>query len=119
VRRVAAFFYGNAIEYGTAAHFFCLCNEQAGIPVRQYMYACYIRWQNSPTLFHIVEYFNMRLRQHLYINGRLSGRGVEPVVTVPSWIDFGPEDTDSAVAIGIILDTLRSQALSSTSHSGT
>jgi hypothetical protein len=29
VRRVVAFFYGNGIEYGTAAHFFCLCNGQS------------------------------------------------------------------------------------------
>jgi hypothetical protein len=81
VRRVAVFFYGNGIEYGTAVHFFCLCNEQAGILVRQGMYACYIKW-NSPTIFHIVEYFDMRLRQHLYLNGQLSGRGVETVVSV-------------------------------------
>jgi hypothetical protein len=89
------------------------------VSVRQYMYASYIRWQNSPTIFHIAKYFDMRLRQHFYGNGCMSGRGVQPVVTVPSRIDFGPEVTGSAVAIRILLDELRSQALPSTSHSGT
>jgi hypothetical protein len=90
MRRVAAFFYGNRIECGIAAHFVCICNGQANVSVRQYMYACYIRWQNSPKLYHIVEYFDMRLRQHLYVNGCKSLRGVEPVVLVPSRLYFGP-----------------------------
>jgi hypothetical protein len=114
LRRVAAFFNGNGIECGIAAHFVCICNGQANVSVRQYMYACYIGWQNSPTLYNIVEYFEMRLRQHLYVNGY---GGVEPVVSVPSRIDFGPEGTGSPVAIEIILGAIRSQALPSTSHS--
>jgi hypothetical protein len=113
------YFYGNGIQYGTAAQFFYICNGQAGISVWQYTYTCYIRWQNSPTIFHIVEYFDMRLRQHLYVNGCMSDRGVEPLVYVPWRINFGPEGTASAVAIRIILDKLCFQALPSTSHSGT
>jgi hypothetical protein len=33
VRRVAVYFYGNGIQYGTAAQFFYICNGQAGISV--------------------------------------------------------------------------------------
>jgi hypothetical protein len=81
------------------------------------MYAGYIIWQNSPTLYHIVEYFDMRLRQHRYENGCTSLRRDEPVVSVPSRLDFGPEGTGSPLAIRIILDAIHSQALPFKSHS--
>jgi hypothetical protein len=112
VRCVAVFLYGNRIECGMAAHFYYICNGQAGVSVRQFTYACYVIWHNSRKIYHIVEYFDMRLRQYLYVNVSMRLRGVEPVVSVPSPINFRPDGIGFPMAIHIILATIRSQGSS-------
>ena len=91
VRPVAGFFCGNKIECNLAAQFFRLCNDRAGMTVTEQIHQLYVRWQRSPWTYQMMEYYNMQLRRHLYLNGECCERTVEFVVLEPTPIALGPE----------------------------
>jgi hypothetical protein len=93
VRRVAGFFYGNGIECNLAAEFYGLCSQNAGADVMEHIYQLYQHWQVSPWTYHKIEYYNMRLRKHLYLNGERCRLQEESVVSVPAPLALGPEGT--------------------------
>ena len=69
VRRLAAFFFGNGIEWHLAAQFYGLCSQAVGIAEADQIYLLYQHWQHCPQPFRGVEYFNMLARRHLYLDG--------------------------------------------------
>ena len=69
VGRVAAFFFGNGIEWNLAAEFYGLCSQAAGLAEAEQIYLLYQHWQHGPQTFRGVEYFNMLTRRHLYLDG--------------------------------------------------
>jgi hypothetical protein len=93
VRRVAGFFYGNGIECGLAVEFFGLCSQNAGAAVTEQIYRLYQHWQDSPWTYHKIEYYSMRLRKRLYLNGERRRLQEESVVSVPAPLAEGPEGT--------------------------
>jgi hypothetical protein len=93
VRRLAGFFYGNGIECSVAAKFYGLCSPGVGIAVTEQICRLYQHWQNSPWTYHKIEYYNMRLQRHLYLNGERCLLHEESVVLVPAPIALGPEGT--------------------------
>jgi hypothetical protein len=93
VRRVAGFFCGNGIECSLAAEFYGLCSQYAGIAVKAQIYRLYQHWQNSPWTHHKIEYYNVRLQRHIYLNGECCRLQEESVVSVPAPLALGPEGT--------------------------
>jgi hypothetical protein len=67
---VAGFFYGNGIECRLAVAFFGLSSQYADTAVTEQIYQLYQHWHVSPWTYHKIEYYNMRLWKHLYLNGK-------------------------------------------------
>jgi hypothetical protein len=93
VWRVAGFFYGNGIECSLAVAFFGLCSQYAGMAVSEQMYQLYQHWQVSPWTYYKIEYYNMRLQKHIYLNGERCRLQEESVVPDPVPPALGPEGT--------------------------
>jgi hypothetical protein len=93
VRRVAGFFYGNGIECSLAVEFFGLCSQYADTAVTEQIYQLYQHWQVSPWTYHKIEYYSMRLRKHLSLNGDRCRLQEESVVPDPAPLALGPEGT--------------------------
>ena len=91
IKRLAAFFYGNDISPSLAADVYELCNADYTSLVGSAMRNFYFEWQRKRFTPHLYQYYDVRLRQFLWINGSsLPQREVvQPVATL---IDYGYDE---------------------------
>jgi hypothetical protein len=107
VRRVAGFFYGNGIECSLAVEFFGLCSQNAGAAVAEQIHRLKQHWQVRPWTYRKIEYYSMRLRKHLYLNGERCRLQEERVVSVPAPLALGLKGTGIGPQIRQKLEHIR------------
>ena len=105
IKRLAAFFYGNDISPSLAVGVYELCNADYTSLVGSAMRNFYFEWQRKSFIPHLSQYYDIRLRQFLWINGSsLHQREVvQPVATV---IDYGYEGCFSPAQACVIRNKL-------------
>jgi len=64
-----AFFFGNGIPCPMACRFYHACNSKATASVTEQFYTTYSFWESCTYEVHLAQYFNMRLKKYVYING--------------------------------------------------
>jgi hypothetical protein len=106
IREVAAFFYGNGLPLRYASFFYLMCNERGRLITTQTMFAFYTLWHSDKTTSHHAQYYNMRHKTFMWINGSDHPQ-LEPVS--PEWSDItlGVDGTERVDAIREKLDSLK------------
>ena len=101
IKRLAAFFYGNDISPSLVAGVYELCNADYTSLVGSAMRNFYFEWQRKRFTLHLSQYYDVRLRQFLWINGSSLPRRevVQPVATV---IHYGYDECFSLAQASII-----------------
>ena len=92
LRKVIAFFFGNDIPCALACMFSQACNMTAFRCVGEQFHEWYYVWQRSKYKTHMAEYYNMRLRKHIYINDSYWNQ-LETVLPEVLVLDFGIDNT--------------------------
>jgi len=69
INDIITFFYGNDVPCHMAVQLFYACNPSASGHARARFYTLYSDWDSRSEEEHITQYFNMRLRKYVYLNG--------------------------------------------------
>jgi hypothetical protein len=88
VKEVAAFFYGNGLSLRYATLIYLLCNEQASFLTSHTLFTFYSFWHSDKTTSNHAQYYNMKHKKFLWING-LDHLRMEPVLLEKSNITLG------------------------------
>jgi hypothetical protein len=111
LKKVIAFFFGNDVPCELACDFYRACNGTASRSVAvsrfvgEQFHEWYCSWRRSRNKVHMAEYYNMRLRKHVYINGSLYGQN-EPVLPETTVMDFGIDNTRCRLMIQGVLENV-------------
>jgi len=91
IREVAAFFYGNGLFFRYASFFYVMCNERGSALATSSMFIFYSPWHSDKTTSHHAQYYNMKHKTFIWINGSDHPQ-LEPVVS--------PERSDITFGVG-------------------
>jgi len=64
-----AFFYGNGILCPMASQLYHVCNTKTTALATEHIYATYSYWDSCTEEEHLAQYYNMRLKKYVYLNG--------------------------------------------------
>jgi hypothetical protein len=98
LKKVVAFFYGNGVPCFIASRFYCVSNETVSRSavvsrfVDETFHEWYYVWMRAMKRIHMAVYYDMRTRQHCFINGSMHCR-YEPVTPDLPVFNFGVDNT--------------------------
>jgi hypothetical protein len=110
VLKVAAFFYGNRAPAALCEQAFRAFNDRTTVFTVDEIHAFYFLWQRSLYDLYIAQYYNIRLREYLFLNRRL--RDQLERAPAPDVESFAIVGTGYTTLIRIILQDVRDAGVS-------
>jgi hypothetical protein len=101
-----AFFYGNGIPCHVACQLYHACNSKSTAIVTEQFYTTYCFWESCTHEVHLAQYFDMRLKKYVYINGRY--RDPCELVQLQLPVKMGIDNTPFPTIIRCWLNRIRS-----------
>jgi hypothetical protein len=103
---VIAFCYGNGISFPMASQLYHACNTRTSATVTEHIYKTYSYWESCTYEGHLAIYYNMHLKQYVYLNG-IDGNPFEPVPHI-SHAKIGIDNKPFPTMIRCLLSKVRS-----------
>jgi hypothetical protein len=106
LENLIAFFYGNGVPCPMACQFYHACNSRATATVTEQFYITYSFWESCTYEIHLAQYYNVRLREQLYLNGTY--RNPTERVPNPPPLRIGIGSTPFPTIVRTLLQGIRS-----------
>jgi hypothetical protein len=107
MKNVAGFFYGNGVPVDKATRCYAVCNGyEFNSVITEGMYRWYAAWDKATYSWHKLEYYNMRVKSMVWVNGKAFAQREEER-TGRDVLDFGLRNSGCPLLIQCAIENVR------------
>jgi hypothetical protein len=109
MENVAGFFYGNGVPVDMATRCYAVCNGyNFNSVITEAMYSWYATWDKATYSWHMLQYYNMRVKIMVWINGKAFAQREEGRTgTGGEAADFGLKNSGCPMLIRCAIENVR------------